>query len=38
MKFGSRNYIPTSSTESIKGVAFLSKMLGILRGKRVPLR
>jgi hypothetical protein len=28
--------ITSSSTESLKGAAFLSKMLGILHGKRVP--
>jgi hypothetical protein len=37
MNFRDRNYMTTSSsTESLKGAAFLSKMLGILRGKRVP--
>ena len=37
MNFRDRNYmIPSSSTESLKGAAFLAKMLGILRGKRVP--
>ncbi len=37
MNFRDRNYMITSSSmESLKGVAFLSKILGILRGKRVP--
>jgi len=32
-----RNYmITSSSTESLKGAAFLSKMLGVVHGKRVP--
>ena len=36
MTFRDRNYMITSSrTESLKGAAFLSKMLGILQGKRV---
>ena len=39
MNFRDRNYIPTSiSTKSLKGAPFLSKMLGILHGKRVPFR
>ena len=38
MNFRDRNYmITSSSTESLKGAAFLSKMQGILRGKRVPI-
>ena len=37
MNFRDRNYMRTSSsTESLRGSALLSKMLGILRGKRVP--
>ena len=37
MNFRDRNYmITSSSTEVSKGAAFLSKMQGILRGKRVP--
>jgi hypothetical protein len=36
MNFRDRNYAITSGTESLKGAAFLSKMLGILYGKRVP--
>jgi len=36
MNFRDRNWMMTSSKESLNGASFLSKMLGILHGKRVP--
>jgi len=37
MNFRDRNYMITSSrTESLKAAAYLTKMLGILHGRRVP--
>jgi hypothetical protein len=36
MNVRDRNYMLPSSTERLKGAAFLPKMIGILRGERVP--